>query len=267
MGDSGMGAVVARWRHGDASIVGGADDAAHIVLSLSSGQSVEQRLKDETKQLTATVGSFCVLPPGEAVITHVKGLADALHIFVPLRMMEAVHGRAPPNIAPSCYSTDPDIRRDCLEILVALRRSRSDRRLQERIFHLAQVLVKQSAIPPPTRGSAGLAPAAKRRVTELIDARINSDIAVRLTLGDMAEAARLSADHFARMFRQDTGTTPYLYISRRRLERAMTLLTTPAASVGEVADRTGFCSPSHFVSSFRRHLGVTPASFREAILP
>jgi hypothetical protein len=51
-----------------------------------------------------------------------------------------------------------------------------------------------------------------------------------------------------------------------RSERAMGLLAQPDHSVAEVADSTGYASPSHFVASFRQRLGVTPGTYREAVL-
>lgn len=266
VGDPAMSAVVARWQHGDVSIRGAAHDAAQIVLSLSGGQSVKQRFDGRMAQSRAAVGSVCVLPPGEPTITDIQGSSDALHIFVPTSMLEVIRGRPMPRIERFFDSADPDIRRGVLEILVTLRHHEPDidLKLEGSIFHLAQVLAKEPGAGPQSPAKGGLAPAAKRRVDDLIASRID-DGAAPLKLGDMAEAAGLSVDHFTRMFRKDTGTTPYLYASRRRLERAMTLLTKPAASVGDVADRTGFCSPSHLVAAFRRHLGVTPASFRDAV--
>jgi len=42
---------------------GGTGDAAQLVLSLSNGQSVEQRSEGDMTQRPAIVGSLCVLPP------------------------------------------------------------------------------------------------------------------------------------------------------------------------------------------------------------
>ena len=46
----------------------------------------------------------------------------------------------------------------------------------------------------------------------------------------------------------------------------MRLLAQPAMTVAQTASQTGFGSPAHFVSSFRRHNGITPGAFRTTML-
>ena len=42
------------------------------------------------------------------------------------------------------------------------------------------------------------------------------------------------------------------------MDLALDSLLQPAARVDWIAGQTGFSSPAHFVSAFRRRLGVTP---------
>jgi AraC family transcriptional regulator len=86
------------------------------------------------------------------------------------------------------------------------------------------------------------------------------------TLEQMAEAARLSVNHFIRAFREHTGVTPHRHVVLRRLERGIILLKVPGISIAEVADGVGFATPAHFVATFRRTMGVTPGALQAALL-
>ena len=123
----------------------------------------------------------------------------------------------------------------------------------------------------------GLRPVARFRVERLIEQRLGSgelaqpvDVPPqRGCLADvevLADAAGLSVSHFIRAFRQMTGTTPHQHVMARRLQRALALLVDPGLSIAEVADRLGFSSPAHFVSSFRRKFQVTPGEYQSAVL-
>src|SRR5262249_4895393 len=55
-----------------------------------------------------------------------------------------------------------------------------------------------------------------RRVTEFIEENLDHD----LTLAEIAEIAELSPFHFARAFKQATGSTPIQFLTRRRIDLA-----------------------------------------------
>ena len=113
----------------------------------------------------------------------------------------------------------------------------------------------------PTRG--GLAPAVRRRVLELMDARADR----HLSLDDLAREAGLSPAHFARAFKESVGRAPHQHLIALRLERARRLLESPAAALSDVAARAGFADQAHFTRLFKRHFGVTPGAFVRARRP
>ena len=79
---------------------------------------------------------------------------------------------------------------------------------------------------------------ALRRARDLID----RDYAEPLDLGAMAREAGYSRFHFARAFAAAYGETPRAYLTRRRIERAKTLLRTANLSVTEICFLVGFSS-------------------------
>lgn len=103
-----------------------------------------------------------------------------------------------------------------------------------------------------------LTPARLSRVLDFIDAHLADDVG----LTALAEVAGLSPFHFARVFRQQTGISPYQHVIRRRVEQATRLLSGGALPIAEVARICGFSSQSHFTAAFTRAVGVSPARFR-----
>ena len=73
----------------------------------------------------------------------------------------------------------------------------------------------------------------------------------------------INADHLRRLFKQEVGQTPQEYLTRLRLEHAMTLLRNENLSVSEAAFRSGFYDPLYFSRVFRKHMGVSPTKWKK----
>src|SRR5258705_2275539 len=80
-----------------------------------------------------------------------------------------------------------------------------------------------------------------RTVTEFIDAHLDE----QLSLAQLAQTVSLSQYHFARRFREATGTTPHRLVTERRVERARRLLTSSTLPISSVANACGFSDQSH----------------------
>jgi AraC-like DNA-binding protein len=100
---------------------------------------------------------------------------------------------------------------------------------------------------------------ALRRARDLID----RDYAEPLDLDGMAGEAGYSRFHFARAFMTAYGETPRAYLTRRRIERAKTLLRTANLSVTEICFLVGFASLGSFSSRFRELVGRSPRAYRD----
>ena len=98
---------------------------------------------------------------------------------------------------------------------------------------------------------------ALRRARDLID----RDYAEPLDLDAMAREAGYSRSHFARAFRAAHGETPRTYLTRRRIERATTLLRTASLSVTEICFLVGFASLGSFSAWFRDLVGRSPRAY------
>jgi AraC family transcriptional regulator len=101
-----------------------------------------------------------------------------------------------------------------------------------------------------------------QRATAFIEEHLSADI----SLPELAEAAgNLSLYHFARLFKESTGSSPYQYLLRRRIERAKSMLRgRKLLSLGDVAFACGFRDQSAFSRVFRQITGSTPRAYRDA---
>ena len=84
----------------------------------------------------------------------------------------------------------------------------------------------------------------------------------KITLDSLASNSCLSPYYFSRLFKKETGYTPYQYITNIRINRAKTLLINSTFTIKEICFQCGFNSESNFVTSFKEHTGTTPSDFR-----
>ena len=96
------------------------------------------------------------------------------------------------------------------------------------------------------------------RVVEYMSARF----AEPLALGDLAAEAGVSKFHFARLFRESTGTTPHAFLVQLRMEAARRMLASTDLGVAEVAASCGFARAAHFGTAFTKRFGASPTAFR-----
>jgi AraC family transcriptional regulator len=97
------------------------------------------------------------------------------------------------------------------------------------------------------------------RVVEFLNAHSRS----KITIKDMAERAGMSPSHFARIFKNEMGAPPMVYLLQLRLRKAKKLLLAGDRSITEIAFECGFSSGSHFSTLFRRRFKVSPARFKD----
>ena len=96
------------------------------------------------------------------------------------------------------------------------------------------------------------------RVRRYIDEHLSERIYVK----DLGAVARRSTAHFCRAFKSTTGETPHSYVTRRRLDRAQSIMLTSDAPLAEIALQCGFSDQAHFCNRFRYATGQSPAAWR-----
>lgn len=99
------------------------------------------------------------------------------------------------------------------------------------------------------------------RIVDAINA-ISENIGKSVAVDCLAENARMSKDHFIRLFKQELGTTPMQFIIERKMTTAKLMLSSENISVKEVAYSLGYYDLSYFTRLFRHHVGMTPRQYR-----
>jgi AraC-like DNA-binding protein len=84
-----------------------------------------------------------------------------------------------------------------------------------------------------------------------------------LSLSILAKESLVSPEHFSRVFKQMTGLRLTDYIHTKRILKAKKLLQDSVFNIETIAEACGFETLPHFHRIFKKHTGVTPASFRK----
>ncbi len=79
---------------------------------------------------------------------------------------------------------------------------------------------------------------------------------------ELCESTGLSYSYFKELFVSCYGMPPVKYLTNMRLEYAKELLITKRYSVSETAEMCGFENVYYFSSVFKKHIGVSPKSYK-----
>jgi transcriptional regulator GlxA family with amidase domain len=81
------------------------------------------------------------------------------------------------------------------------------------------------------------------------------------SVAELAERAGISPRHFARLFREEVGVTPYAWVEGVRVEAARRLLE-EGQRPKLAGARCGFADVETFRRAFQRRVGISPAAYR-----
>jgi AraC-like DNA-binding protein len=98
--------------------------------------------------------------------------------------------------------------------------------------------------------------------------RIHREPARAWTVEGLAREASMSRSAFAAHFRALVGETPMQYVTRWRMNQALTWLREGEHTIAELALRLGYQSEAAFARAFKREIGIAPgAARRGAAIP
>ena len=92
-----------------------------------------------------------------------------------------------------------------------------------------------------------------------IEESLESDVGLQ----HVAKYVHLHPSHLSEVFKKETGLTFGDYVMRKKMQRAMEILTISPAKVSEVAAKVGYEDVKYFSQSFKRFTGKTPSEFRK----
>ena len=91
---------------------------------------------------------------------------------------------------------------------------------------------------------------------------LQEHLAEPITVEDLAARSAMSPRTFARRFLASTGTTPYRWLLRQRIQLAQRLLETTDLPIDLVADASGFSTAANLRKHFSRAVRTSPQAYR-----
>lgn len=85
---------------------------------------------------------------------------------------------------------------------------------------------------------------------------------LNITIEEICKELYISTYYLTRSFTKYIGISPKQYLIQIRLNNAGNLLKNTSLSIAEIAEKSGFQSPSNFIAYFKKYFGITPKKFR-----
>ena len=244
-----------------------------VAYCVNQANEITRRFDGDGKTQSAILRPRLVgtIPAGVASHWQVNGSADVLLVYLHRSMIgrvaEEVLELDPSRVElrPVLAEADALLEQLVLSILSSMTHQSPHGSLY--VETIAQTIAVQLLHMHASQGARvaesvpSLSQPGMRRVVDLIDSAIDED----LNLTTLAAEAGMSPFYFARAFRQHFGEAPHQYLLRKRIERGKQLLLQTETSLVEIALATGFSSQSHFTSTFKRFVGVTPGEYRRSV--
>ena len=219
------------------------------------------------KRMTAKLenGSISITPPALPITRRCEGGQHEITvIFIDPSLIAKIAAEAGINsveIVPQYNIRDPLIKQIGAELDAELASSTPSSGIYAESLGVAlsaHILFRYANAAPVQDRCAGPRSVQIRRSIEFMQDNLHED----LTLGRIADVARMSKYHFAKSFRQAMGIAPHRYLTYLRISKARDLLVRNNFSIQEVAYRVGYADRSHFTAQFVRIVGTTPGRYQ-----
>lgn len=81
---------------------------------------------------------------------------------------------------------------------------------------------------------------------------------------DVAKFVGVNSDYLSRLLKKETGLTLSQYIALKKCETAKYMLENSSATCTQISAFLGFASCSHFITRFKKFIGMTPEEYRKS---
>lgn len=92
---------------------------------------------------------------------------------------------------------------------------------------------------------------------------VKDEIYDNISIDQLAKNLDVSTSYLSRIFKQQTGETLNMFITKEKIIRARVLLENTDLTLAEISYKLGFSSQSYFTYVFRKYVGTTPGNYRE----
>ncbi|HSF64192.1 MAG TPA: AraC family transcriptional regulator [Paracoccaceae bacterium] len=143
---------------------------------------------------------------------------------------------------------------------------RDDPAIEDRLCSLTQAAFDQSW-QWTARGAAFTGPALPKRDYRIRNALrlVQERLGDTLEIDDVARDVGLSRPHFFKLFREQVGVTPNIYLNALRMERAIERLAATSEAVSDIGLDLGFSSQASFSRFFIANGVVAPSAYRRSV--
>ncbi|MEO0982121.1 MAG: response regulator transcription factor [Pseudomonadota bacterium] len=100
------------------------------------------------------------------------------------------------------------------------------------------------------------------QVVQDVETFIAKNLDREISLCELSKLANMSESAFSRRFKASKGISPYQYVLAERLSEAKRLLRGTDWQLVDISNAIGFSSQSHFTTTFKSHVGLTPLAYR-----
>lgn len=216
----------------------------------------------------APKGSIVVVNPGEIHNGHASDKKTGWRYFMiypelslvekALAQMELRQDRLP--VFKDSVVFDPALRKGLEDFMTACTLSDSKLSLESHFLSLLHILIKNHANFAETPVTVRPASRKTQKIIELIHGRF----AENLSLDSLAVEVGLSAYALLRLFKKQTGISPYLLQAALRIKQAKKQLRS-GINPAQTAASCGFSDQSHMTRQFRRWMGITPGDYLQTL--
>jgi AraC family transcriptional regulator len=228
--------------------------------------ATRRSLDGTTQRRIQLPGDFDVIPAGMAGRWRNEKPVELLLIEIDQAFMAKLGGgdSAPVSFLPTLKLRDEQLHHLALTLMAEHRSALPTGRLYVEslmsAFLLRLMAIRNGTAVAEDEGRDRLSIMQQQKLVEFIEANIASD----LSLGGLAGIVGYGVSRFKTLFKNSFGCTPHVYVLKRRVERAKTLIDAGALPLSQIALDSGFSHQSHMAVAFRRSLGVSPGQLRDA---
>ncbi|WP_255314603.1 AraC family transcriptional regulator [Bacillus sp. FJAT-26390] len=112
---------------------------------------------------------------------------------------------------------------------------------------------------PPHSGNASRKPHQAELMLEWLDKHYKEP----LRLEHMASELHLSPYHLSHLFKACTGSSISDYVTAKKMQQAIMLLTASEQSIARIGEEVGITNSSYFCKMFKAQMGITPHQYRK----
>lgn len=101
-----------------------------------------------------------------------------------------------------------------------------------------------------------------KRLSDRVRAYIEQNFGENIRISQLAAENFVSEGYLSHAFKEETGTSPRVYLSHIRCTRAYELICHTDMKFSDIAAKTGFCCANDMSRKIREHYGKTPTAIR-----